>query len=561
MAVAQAAGIPVVDPVDFEGNFTDEVPPYQGKNVFEANKDIIRDLKAARRRRPPRDLRAQLSALLADRPAADLQGDPVLVREGHRLPRPHGARSTRASPGCPSMSRTASSATGSPTRATGTSAGTAIWGAPIPVWKSDNPEFPRIDVYGSLDEIERDFGVRPKDLHRPYVDELVRPNPDDPTRQVDDAPGRGRARLLVRVGLDAVRAGALPLREQGRGSTGHFPGDFIVEYVGQTRGWFYTLMVLSTALFDKAPFRSAIATASCSTRTSRSSPSASRTIPTRSTVFDTYGADALRWYMISSPLLSGGDLAMPKDGRAIGDTVRQVLLPLWNAYSFFTLYANIDGIRGKLVTSAEAELDRYILGKTAELIARRRGGDGPARHRGGLQCAAALHRGAQQLVHPPLARALLEERRRTPTSRPPTTRSTPCSSRSAGRWRRSCPTSPSTSTVRSSTARACTCRTGRTSRRSPSTQALVERMDLARAVCSAAASIRTAKNLRNRLPLRQLTVAHPRAIELLDAAPRRHRRRGQRQGAWLFAADPLAVRTPRCCRSTRASSASAWPRR
>ena len=72
--------------------------------------------------------------------------------------------------------------------------------------------------------------------------------------------------------------------------------------------------------------------------------------------------------MISSPLLVGGDLAMPKDGRAIGDAVRSVLLPIWNAYSFFTLYANIDGIKGKLVTTAEAELDRYILGKTAELV-------------------------------------------------------------------------------------------------------------------------------------------------------------------------------------------------
>ena len=75
-------------------------------------------------------------------------------------------------------------------------------------------------------------------------------------------------------------------------------------------------------------------------------------------MFNTHGADALRWYMISSPLLSGGDLAMPRDGRAIGDAVRQVLLPLWNAYSFFTLYANIDGIRGKMITTAEADLDR-----------------------------------------------------------------------------------------------------------------------------------------------------------------------------------------------------------
>ncbi len=89
------------------------------------------------------------------------------------------------------------------------------WGSPIPVWESDDPRYPRVDVYGSLDELERDFGVRPTDLHRPYVDELTRPNPDDPTGALDHAPGARGARLLVRVRLDAVRPGALPVRERG----------------------------------------------------------------------------------------------------------------------------------------------------------------------------------------------------------------------------------------------------------------------------------------------------------------------------------------------------------
>jgi hypothetical protein len=90
-----------------------------------------------------------------------------------------------------------------------------FWGSPIPVWKSDDPAYPRIDVYGSFAEIERDFGVRPTDLHRPFVDELTRPNPDDPTGQSTMRRVTGRARLLVRVRVDAVRAGALPLRERG----------------------------------------------------------------------------------------------------------------------------------------------------------------------------------------------------------------------------------------------------------------------------------------------------------------------------------------------------------
>ena len=96
-----------------------------------------------------------------------------------------------------------------------------FWGSPIPVWRSDDPAYPRVDVYGSLAELEADFGVAVTDLHRPAVDELVRPNPDDPTGPLDDAARARGARLLVRVGLDAVRPGALPVREPGvvRGAT------------------------------------------------------------------------------------------------------------------------------------------------------------------------------------------------------------------------------------------------------------------------------------------------------------------------------------------------------
>ena len=110
-----------------------------------------------------------------------------------------------------------------------------FWGTPIPVWKSDDPAYPRIDVYGSLDDLERDFGVRPQDLHRPYVDELTRPIPtirpgNRPCGGVDDV-------------LDCwFESGSMPFAqvhypfENKAWFEGHFPGDFIVEYVGQTRG-------------------------------------------------------------------------------------------------------------------------------------------------------------------------------------------------------------------------------------------------------------------------------------------------------------------------------------
>ena len=133
------------------------------------------------------------------------------------------------------------------------------WGSPIPVWKSDDPEYPRVDVYGSLEDIERDFGRLPRnaagevDLHRPYIDDLTRPNPDDPT-------GRSTMRRIEDV-LDVwFDSASMPYAqvhypfENHDWFDEHSPADFIVEYIGQTRGWFYVMHVLSTALFDRPAF-------------------------------------------------------------------------------------------------------------------------------------------------------------------------------------------------------------------------------------------------------------------------------------------------------------------
>ena len=383
-----------------------------------------------------------------------------------------------------------------------------FWGAPIPVWKSDDPKYPRIDCYGSLDEIERDFGVRPKDLHRPYVDDLTRPNPDDPT-------GKSTMRRVPDV-LDCwFESGSMPFCqvhypfENKEWFESHFPGDFIVEYVGQTRGWFYTLMVMATALFDKAPFRSAICHGVVLDENKQKLSKRLKNYPDPVAVFNDYGADALRWYMVSSPLLSGGDLAMPKDGKAIGESVRAVLLPLWNAYSFFTLYANIDGIRGKLITSAEAELDRYILGKTAELVR------SVETAMDKLDLAGACN------ALPPFIEALNNWYIRR--SRERFWKSEKDADKTAAYdtlytvlvtlTRTMAPFLPFlTEHIHGNLVN------GESVHLQDWPDAatfavdadLVQRMDLARAVASAAASIRTAKNLRNRLPLRRLTVAHPR---------------------------------------------------
>ncbi|MEO8261213.1 MAG: isoleucine--tRNA ligase, partial [Pseudolysinimonas sp.] len=239
------------------------------------------------------------------------------------------------------------------------------WGSPIPVWKSDDPEFPRIDVYGSLDELERDFGVRPDDLHRPVIDELTRPNPDDPS-------GRSTMRRISDV-LDVwFDSGSMPFAQvhypfenQGWFDT-HAPADFIVEYIGQTRGWFYMMHVLSTALFDRPAYKNVLSHGIVLGNDGQKMSKSLRNYPDVNEVFDRDGADAMRWFLMSSSVIRGGNLIVTEEGIRAG--VRELLLPLWSTYYFFTLYANAAGVTATRSFESDHVLDRYILAKTAEVL-------------------------------------------------------------------------------------------------------------------------------------------------------------------------------------------------
>ncbi|MCY4456653.1 MAG: class I tRNA ligase family protein, partial [Acidimicrobiaceae bacterium] len=241
-----------------------------------------------------------------------------------------------------------------------------FWGSPIPVWVSDNPDFPRTDVYGSLSELEADFGVRPTDLHRPFIDELVRPNPDDPS-------GKSTMRRVPEV-LDCwFESGAMPFAqvhypfENKEWFDDHFPADFIVEYINQSRGWFYTLHVLAGALFDRPAFQNVICHGILLAKDGAKLSKKLRNYTEPDDIFAAQGADALRWYFMSSNIVRGGDARI--SDQAIDEVVRQVILPIWNAYSFFTLYANVENYRATFRTDSSELLDRYILAKTRELIA------------------------------------------------------------------------------------------------------------------------------------------------------------------------------------------------
>ena len=203
------------------------------------------------------------------------------------------------------------------------------------------PAYPRVDVYGSLDELERDFGVRAAtDLHRPFIDELTRPNPDDPT-------GKSTMRRITDV-LDVwFDSGSMPFAqvhypfENADWFEHHYPGDFIVEYIGQTRGWFYTMHVLATALFDRPAFENCLSHGIVLGSDGQKMSKSLRNYPDVSEVFDRDGADAMRWFLMSSPILRGGNLIVTEQG--IREGVRQVLIPLWNTWYFFSLYANAAG--------------------------------------------------------------------------------------------------------------------------------------------------------------------------------------------------------------------------
>ncbi|WP_435745947.1 isoleucine--tRNA ligase [Nocardioides sp. SYSU DS0663] len=391
--VTDREGIEAVMPVGKDGRFTHPVTDYEGLQVFDANLQIIEHLKAATR---------------GEQAGSVTEGTILLRRESYDHSYPHcwRCREPLIYKGVSSwfvevtaikerMLELNQQIRWVPEHIKDGQFGkwlenardwsitrNRFWGSPVPVWKSDDPAYPRIDVYGSFEELERDFGRLPRnkagepDLHRPYIDDLVRPNPDDPT-------GRSTMRRVTDV-LDVwFDSGSMSFAQNHypfenaewfdgtAEKKGHFPGDFIVEYIGQTRGWFYTLHILATALFDKPAFQSCISHGIVLGSDGNKMSKSLRNYPDVREVFDRDGADAMRWFLMSSPILRGGNLVVTEQG--IRDAVRQVMIPLWNSWYFFQLYANAandgQGHEAQWSTGSKDPLDRYLLAKLRQYVA------------------------------------------------------------------------------------------------------------------------------------------------------------------------------------------------
>ncbi|MGI5845576.1 MAG: isoleucine--tRNA ligase [Alphaproteobacteria bacterium] len=228
------------------------------------------------------------------------------------------------------------------------------WGTPLPIWKKGD----EIRVFGSIVELEEFFEVKINDLHRPTLDKLEK----DGWKRIPDV-----LDCWFESGSMPFASMHYPFENKDKFDT-TFPADYIIEGIDQTRGWFYTLMVLATALFDKPAFKTVSANGLTIDEHKRKMSKSLGNFEDPSKIFDTYGADAIRLYLLGSNFIKGEPVLIDIAGKVFNEPIKNILTPLWNAYHFFTLYANASNLKANNELKSDNVLDKYILSELDELI-------------------------------------------------------------------------------------------------------------------------------------------------------------------------------------------------
>ena len=229
-----------------------------------------------------------------------------------------------------------------------------FWGMPLPIWEKDG-EF---KIFGSIAELEEFFETKIEDLHRPTLDKLEK----DGWKRIPDV-------------LDCwVESGSMPWAslhypfENTERFAATFPADYIIEGQDQTRGWFYALMVLATALFDKPAFKCVSANGMVVDENKKKFSKSLRNFVDPSEQIEQYGADAVRLYILGSNFMKAEPVPVDKEGKVFAESTKTIQTPLWNAYHFFTLYANAGNIVAHEIAEGTTALDKYILAELNVLI-------------------------------------------------------------------------------------------------------------------------------------------------------------------------------------------------
>lgn len=364
--VFKGTGIPTICPVDNECKFTAEVPDYQGRFVKDCDKDVMDRLKKEGKL-------VKRDQILHAYPFCWRCSSPLIYRAV-------GSWFVRVEKFRDEMVAVNQKITWQPEHLKNGRFGKWLegardwaisrnryWGNPIPVWQC--PDCGEYVCVGSRKELEKLSGVYPEDLHKHFVDKITIP-----------CKCGGTMHRIPEV-LDCwFESGSMPYAQQHYPFENkeyfekHFPAKFISEGLDQTRGWFYTLTVLATALFDKPAFENVVVNGLVLASDGKKMSKSLRNYTDPALVIKQFGADALRLFLMHSAAVKADDLKYSDDG--VRDVLKGILIPLWNSYSFFITYANIDNIQcegkyfsnGKAVTMPDNPLDRWILSVTQKMV-------------------------------------------------------------------------------------------------------------------------------------------------------------------------------------------------